>query len=62
MNSRQKADWIIKNNPYKQRYMWDAWREGVRAYWGSTMPEWRGNSRERGAFTESHTAAEKEDR
>lgn len=57
MTAREKTDWLIKTNPYEQRYLWDAWREGARAFWTETMPEWRGNSRERAAFTKGYEAA-----
>jgi len=60
MNSREKAYWLTKVNPYKQRYLCDAFREGARAYWSKTMPEFRGNSRERAAFSNGYTAAQEE--
>lgn len=57
MTAREKAAWLSKANPYKQPYMWDAFREGARAFWAGTTPEWRGNSRERGAFNKGYQAA-----
>lgn len=61
MSSREKAYWITKTNPYKgtgnSRYLWDAWREGARAFWEGSIPEYRGNSRERAAFTKGYNAA-----
>lgn len=56
--SQEKAAWLSKANPYKQRYLWDAWREGARAFWTGTIPEWHGNSRERAAFNKGFAAAE----
>ena len=56
----QKADWLTRTNPYRQAYMWDAYREGARAWWTDTMPEYRGNTRERAAFMRGWTAAAKD--
>lgn len=63
MTAREKAAWITKNNPYKQKYLWDAWREGARAFWTGYTPEvHRLNSRERTtAFWKGYDAAETED-
>lgn len=62
MSSRQKAEWIIKTNPYKgtagSRYLWDAWREGARAYWAGRGTDVHGlNSRERAAYWKGYDAA-----
>lgn len=59
MSAREKTDWLIKTNPYKQRYLWDAWREGARAFWTGSIPAFNSfNSRERHAFWKGYNAAE----
>lgn len=57
MISREKAAWLTKANPYKQPDLWDAFREGARAYWAGRTPEYRGNSRMRAAFNKGHQTA-----
>ncbi len=61
MSAREKAYWLVKATPYKQEYMAASFREGARAFWRSTIPEWRGNSRERSAFTRGYEAAKAKD-
>jgi len=59
MSPREKYNWLVKTNPYKQRYLWDAWREGARTFWTGKSPETLGlNSRERAAFWKGYRAAE----
>jgi len=61
MSAREKAYWLTKANPYKQAYMWDAFREGARAWWaqdGSETYPYISN-RERVAFWKGYMAAEK---
>jgi hypothetical protein len=61
MNAREKADWLSKANTYKQKYLWDAFREGARLFWSGEPPATRTyllNSRERRAFWKGYEAAE----
>jgi hypothetical protein len=59
VTAREKADWLLKANPYKQRYLWDAFREGARAFWAGQPVAINGfNSRERAAFWKGYAAAE----
>lgn len=61
MRALEKAYWLTKANPYQQAYMWDAFREGARAYWTGGTPTYRGiNSRERTAFNKGYEAARSE--
>jgi hypothetical protein len=61
MSSREKAAWLQKANPYKQKYLWDAFREGARAYWAGLGTDVHGlNSRERAAYWKGYDAAGEE--
>lgn len=61
MNSREKAYWLVKANPYKREHLRDAFKQGARQFWSGRMVEINAyNNQERVAFWKGYTAAEEE--
>lgn len=56
--SQKRAQWLQRANPYKQKYLADAFRSGARAYWAGQGVELHNFNRpEKAAFWAGYDAA-----